>query len=96
MAAAELKRNLKFSTKMVKRIDPFLKTGEMSQGKTDILIKVDNKEDMYFYEWQADKFRNRLFMINELLEEFIDSGEIPHRDKNEDPFWDPPNPILVG
>ena len=68
----------------------------MSQGKTDILIKIDNDEDKYFYEWQSEKFRSRLYMIREILDEFYDSGTVPSLDKNEDPFWDPPNPILIG
>ena len=68
----------------------------MSQGKTDILIKIDNDEDKYFYEWQSEKFRSRLYMIREILDEYYDSGVIPTLDKNEDPFWDPPNPILIG
>ena len=58
---------------MVKRLDPFNK----GMGKTGILIKVQNNEENYYYEWHADKFENRLFMIRELLEEFFDSGELP-------------------
>ena len=27
--------------------------------------------------------------------QFFDSGELPTTDKNEDPFWDPPNPVLI-
>ena len=80
-ASNELKRKIIFSTKMVRTIDPFLKDGEISHSKTDVVIIVDNQEDKYFYEWKVDKFQNRLFMIRELL---------------EDPFWDPPNPILIG
>lgn len=81
---------------MVKRLDPFLKDGQMSSGKTDILVKVQNNEDDYYYEWPADKFHNRLYMIRELLEEYFDSGELPKQDKTLDPFWDPPNPLLIG
>lgn len=77
LAATELKRDLKFNTKMVKKLDPFLKNGNMNQGKTEILIKIDNNEEKYYYEWPADKFHNRLFMIRELLEEFFDSGNLP-------------------
>ena len=96
LAATELKRDLKFNTKMVKKLDPFLKNGNMNQGKTEILIKIDNNEEKYYYEWPAEKFHNRLFMIRELLEEFFDSGSLPKLNKAEDPFWDPPNPILIG
>jgi len=31
-----------------------------------------------------------------MLEEFFDTGVKPKIDKEEDPFWDPPNPILIG
>ena len=77
---------------MVKRLDPFNK----GMGKTEILIKVQNNEENYYYEWGVDKFENRLFMIRELLEEFFDTGELPQKSNNEDCFWDPPNPILIG
>jgi len=35
-------------------------------------------------------------MIREILEQYFVSGDLPKLDKNEDPFWDPPNPILIG
>lgn len=41
---------------MVRRIDPFLKNGEIAHSKTDVVIIVDNQEDKYFYEWTVDKF----------------------------------------
>ena len=78
---------------MVKKLDPF---GGVTSGKTEILVKVHNEEENYFYEWPTDKFENRLFMIRELLEEFFDSNQMPQVDKDADPFWDPPNPILIG
>jgi len=57
---------------------------------------VNNIEEGYFYEWPVDKFENRLFMIREILEEFFDDGKYPQLVKEADPFWDPPNPILIG
>ena len=35
-------------------------------------------------------------MIRELLEEYFQDNELPMLDQNVDPFWDPPNPILIG
>ena len=35
-------------------------------------------------------------MIREILEGYFDSGELPKLGKNEDPFWGPSNPILIG
>jgi len=54
LAATELQRNLKFTTKIVKKLDPFMSGGKLS--KTEILIRVENKEVNYHYEWPADKF----------------------------------------
>jgi hypothetical protein len=68
----------------------------MSQGKTEIMIKVDNAEDGYYYEWPADKFRNRMFVMRDILDDYFDTGEKPALDHDTDPFWDPPNPILIG
>lgn len=96
LAATELKRDIKFNTKLVKKMDPFLKAGALSQGPTDVIVKVDNNEEKYFYEWPAEKFQNRIFMIREILDQYFDSGALPQLDRNEDPFWDPPNPILIG
>ena len=36
-------------------------------------------------------------MIREVLSEYFESNTIPDfNDKDEDPFWDPPQPILIG
>ena len=37
-------------------MDPFLKAGALTQGPTNVIVKIDNNEDSYFYEWPADKF----------------------------------------
>lgn len=57
---------------------------------------MDNGEDKYYYEWPADKFESRLFIIRDILNDFFDTGEKPVFDKESDPFWDPPNSILIG
>lgn len=93
LASDELKRQITFKTKLDKKLDPF--EGN-STGKTEIKVRIQNQECQYFYEWEVDKFQNRLFMIRDLLEELFETGEMPVRDQDKDPFWDPPNPILIG
>lgn len=93
LAADELKRKITFKTKMMKKLNPF---GGVSSGKTEIYVMVNNSEEGYYYEWPVSKFENRLFMIREILEEYFDDGTIPILEKETDPFWDPPNPILIG
>lgn len=60
------------------------------------MVRVDNKEAGYFYEWQLDKFDNRLQMIRDLLEEYFEVGELPELNESNDPFWDPPEAVLIG
>lgn len=56
LAATELKRDIKFNTKLIKQMDPFLKAGAISQSPTTVVVKVDNNEDKYHYEWDIEKF----------------------------------------
>jgi hypothetical protein len=35
-------------------------------------------------------------MIKDLMDELYETGSVPKVSKLEDPFWDPPNPILIG
>ena len=94
LIAAELKRNIRFNTKMIRVMPEF---GNILDSKTDIMIKVDNNEDNYYYQWQSDKFANRLEMIRENLNEYFNDGVLPKFDnKEKDPFWDPPEPLLIG
>jgi hypothetical protein len=94
LIAAELKRNIRFNTKMIRVMPEF---GNIMDSKTDIMIKVDNNEDNYYYQWQSDKFVNRLEMIRENLNEFFNDGVLPKfESKEKDPFWDPPEPLLIG
>jgi len=90
----ELKREIRFNTKMERVMPEF---GSLQDSRTEILLKVDNKEDNYYYQWDTDKFTNRLYMMRELLNQYYDSGELPDfEDKDKDPFWDPPEPLLIG
>lgn len=94
MIAAELKREIRFNVKMVSTMPDF---GDLKDSKREFKIKVDNKEDNYFYMWDPEKFTNRLFMMRENINEYFDTGVIPDfSNKEEDAFWDPPEPVLIG
>lgn len=94
LIATELKRKIVFNTKMVRVMPEF---GQLADSKTDILIKIDNNEDKYFYQWDTDKFMNRMEMIRELLNNYFENETLPDfNDKEQDPFWDPPEPLLIG
>ena len=70
---------------------------DINNGKTEIVVKVDNNEDGYFYMWSTDTFEDRLQMFREMLNEYFDTEKIPDfSDKNQDPFWDPPAAQPIG
>lgn len=94
LIASELKRKVRFNVKMIRVMPEF---GTLLDSRTDVVIKVDNDEENYFYQWDCDKFQNRLIMMRENLNEFFDTGSIPDfSNKDKDVFWDPPEPLLVG
>jgi len=94
MLSEEMKRNIKFSTKMQRVLPEF---GTEQTGTTEVFVKVDNNETNYFYLWSTDKFMNRLYMMRENLNEFFDSGTMPDfSDHDKDAWWDPPEPLCIG
>lgn len=43
-----------------------------------------------------EKFFDRHVMIKELLDDYFESNELPELNEEKDPFWDPPEPQLIG
>ena len=62
LIALELKRQIKFNVKMVRIMPEF---GTLLDSRTDVLIRVENAEDNYYYQWDCDKFQNRLILMRE-------------------------------
>lgn len=87
--AAELKRDIRFNARMHREIAT--RSEDIGSATTEIIVKVDNNEDGYFYPWNPNKFEDRLEMMRQLLNDYFETNEIPDfRDKDKDPFWDPP------
>mmetsp|Transcript_39918 Transcript_39918/g.35626 ORF Transcript_39918/g.35626 Transcript_39918/m.35626 type:complete len:288 (+) Transcript_39918:1810-2673(+) len=42
------------------------------------------------------KFTNRYFLIKDLLESYYESNSPPPKNNPADPFWDPPEPSVIG
>ena len=94
MISKELNRKIQFIPMGVSTMPDF---GDMKTTKRDFKIKVQNDEDKYYYMWSLDKFGDRLEMIKEYLNEFFETGNKPDfSNKEQDAFWDPPEPILIG
>jgi len=76
--------------------------GDIKVEKRIFEIKVDNREAGYFYVWNPSKFTDRVEMMRELYNEYVEDlvgsgGSLPDfSDHEKDPFWDPPEPVLIG
>lgn len=55
-----------------------------------------NKEIGETYYWSLSKFQSRYYIIKELLDQYFGTNTLPNLCQDEDPFWDPLEPTLVG
>ena len=77
--ASQLKKNVSFSFTMMKVKD-----------SDKAVIVVDNKDYKQTYNWNPEKFRNRLVFFREYLNDLLDDGVLQNfSDPKKDPFWDP-------
>ena len=95
LIANEFDRKIVFSSQLSSAMPDF---DDMKSQKREFKIKVDNKEAGYFYVWDPDRFANSVYMMRDKYNEYCDNlGKIPDfSNKAEDPFWDEPEPFLVG
>lgn len=62
-----------------------------------IKVQVDNRQVGYTYFWDIEKFGYRYYLIKDLWEKYLETGEVPPAPHNEeDPFWDVTEHIQVG
>lgn len=67
-----------------------------SLKRLKIKVRVSNYEVGYYYVWDLNKFHNRYYIIKEILDRYFETNEILKLDNKDDPFWDPPEPQLIG
>lgn len=92
LIAKEFKRNISMTVKMML----FNQDSELHTEKMNIKVQIDNRELGYRYLWDLGKFSNRYYIIKDMIEKYYETGIIPELPQNEDPFWDPPEPLLIG
>lgn len=64
--------------------------------RRSIKIKVVNREVGYTYWWDVEKLSNRYYIIKDNSETYFETGVIPEYNESQDPFWDPPEHVLIG
>ena len=75
MIAAEFNRDIRFNSQLTSAMPDF---GDIKAEKRIFEIKVDNRETGYFYVWNPGKFSDRVEMMRELFNEYVESGaEMP-------------------
>lgn len=69
---------------------------DIDQKSRSIKIKVVNREVGYTYWWDVEKLENRYYIIKDMSEIYFETGVIPELTEKEDPFWDPPEHVVIG
>lgn len=65
-------------------------------GGTKVCVKVKNMLNDNVWLWDRGKFTNRRYLMQDLYQRFLDGEDMAKLEKEEDPFWEPPEDILIG
>lgn len=68
----------------------------MAEKKYKLEVKVNNIMTEEMYIWDTHKFNDRLIMMRDLLLTYEDLGHLPDIEVAENPFFDAPEPQLIG
>ncbi|XP_060063153.1 kinesin-like protein KIF28 [Ylistrum balloti] len=61
-----------------------------------VMVKMTNLLNGNTWLWQRGKFLNRRYLIQDLYQRFLDGDDLSKVSKEEDPFWEPPEEVLIG
>ena len=99
--AKQLNQNVTFSFSLIsagtneshsgEKVDSLLKA-----RKEQIEIRVDDFINDQMYMWSPNKFKERLIVMRDLLSTYEDKGELPDLEPADNPFFDAPQPQLIG
>ncbi|OWF50134.1 Kinesin-like protein KLP6 [Mizuhopecten yessoensis] len=67
-----------------------------SSNGTRVMVKMTNLLNSNTWLWQRGKFLNRRYLIQDLYQRFLDGDDLSKVSKEEDPFWEPPEEVLIG
>ncbi|XP_035680266.1 kinesin-like protein KIF28P isoform X7 [Branchiostoma floridae] len=71
--------------------------GYGSKKGAKVVVKMKNLLNGNTWLWERGKFMNRRYMIQELYQRHLDGDEdVMKIPKEEDPFWEPPEDVLIG
>ncbi|XP_033626333.1 kinesin-like protein KIF28P isoform X2 [Asterias rubens] len=70
---------------------------EGNNRETKVMVKMKDLLNRNSWLWERGKFINRRYVIQDLYQRYIDGDEgIMNIPKEEDPFWEPAEDVLIG
>ncbi|XP_025115263.1 kinesin-like protein KIF28P isoform X3 [Pomacea canaliculata] len=63
---------------------------------TKVMVKMKNLLNGNTWLWERGKFMNRRYMMQEMYQQYLDGEDVLKRPKEEDPFWEPTEDVLIG
>ncbi|XP_052713269.1 kinesin-like protein KIF28 isoform X5 [Crassostrea angulata] len=63
---------------------------------TRVTVKMKNLLNGNTWLWERGKFITRRYLIQELYQKFLDGENISNIPKEQDPFWEPTEDVLIG
>lgn len=96
--ADELRKQVRFEARLAVKASAVSLSAldEMRNLKQiEVTIRVVSQANGNVWTWNTTKFDNRLFLMREVYQDFLQYGprDVP---KSKDPFWDPPEAIEIG
>eukprot|EP00105_Crassostrea_gigas_P042658 XP_019926806.1 PREDICTED: kinesin-like protein KIF28P isoform X13 [Crassostrea gigas] len=61
-----------------------------------VTVKMKNLLNGNTWLWERGKFITRRYLIQELYQKFLDGENISNIPKEQDPFWEPTEDVLIG
>ncbi|GFO20644.1 kinesin-like protein, partial [Plakobranchus ocellatus] len=71
-------------------------TAGKSDGGPQVMVKMKNLLNGNTWLWAHGKFVDRKYMIQDMYQRYLDGEDIHSIPKEEDPFWEPTEDILIG
>ncbi|XP_071088999.1 kinesin-like protein KIF28 isoform X1 [Haliotis cracherodii] len=67
-----------------------------SKDAARVMVKMKNLLNGNTWLWERGKFMNRRYLIQEMYQRYLDGEDVSHIKKEDDPFWEPTEDVLIG
>lgn len=102
--ANELQKGMSFAIKLMPRqqlpgataLSTSLESGMLEDSTALAIVLSYEEADKPKTIWRHEKFMNRLYIMREMYQNFLQLGGSMQYTQEEDPFWDPPEDLLLG